>query len=293
MADYFVMKNASLKRYNTMRLDVTADTVIIPHTVDGLVEALRDHTGKRIVLVGNGSNMIFSQEHYDDNTVFIITILLNDLEIVDNEIVAESGVRLNRLAWFACEQSLGDMEFCEDIPGTVGGALIMNAGQWQYAIGQFVNWIEVFNYETQEVERLIPDEAFFGYRYSRLNDLPVYVLRSGLKTIEGDYNQALEKMLYYRHERYVKQPRNYANAGSVFKRPKDKNGESLFVWKLFDGVDLRGFRVGDAMVSEKHPGFIVNVGHASVEDVQAVIQECKKRVKDEYDVELELEWRVI
>ena len=82
-------------------------------------------------------------------------------------------------------------------------------------------------------------------------------------------------MLEYRHERYVKQPRNFANAGSVFKRPKDKNGEWLFVWKLFDAVDLRGFRVGDALVSEKHPGFIVNAGNAKVEDVAAVINECK------------------
>lgn len=293
MSNYFVMKEASLKRYNTLRLDVVANTIVIPYSVEGLVEAFRDFKDKEIVVIGNGSNMLFSKEYYDENTVFVINVLLTSITTADGEIVAEAGARLNRLAWFTCEQSVGGYEFCEDIPGTIGGALIMNAGQWQYTIGQYVNWIEVYNYETDQVEKIIPDENFFAYRYSRLTELPVYILRSGLSIQEGDYNESLEKMLYYRHERYVKQPRNFANAGSVFKRPKDKEGNSLYVWKLFDGVDLRGYRVGDAMVSTKHPGFIVNVGNATVADMHAVIAECKRRVKDEYDVEIELEWRTI
>ena len=181
----------------------------------------------------------------------------------------------------------------EDIPGTIGGGLYMNAGQWQYTIGQYVNWIEVYNTEKDEIERIVPDKDFFAYRYSGLNDLPVYVLRCGLKAQPGVYEDILSQMLEYRHERYVKQPRNFANAGSVFKRPKDKNGESLFVWKLLDGVNLRGFRIGDALVSEKHPGFIVNAGNASVQEMAAVIDECKRRVKEKYDVELHLEWQVI
>lgn len=293
MTGYFVMNNASLKRYNTLRLDVKAETVVLVHTVDGMVQALKDYKDRKIVIVGNGSNMMFNRDYYGEDTVFIITTLLNDISIVDGEIVVEAGARLNRLAWFACEQSIGGYEFCEDIPGTAGGALIMNAGQWQYTIGQYVNWIEVYNYETESVETVIPDVNFFEYRHSKLNELPYIVLRAGLKAEEGDYNEALEKMLFYRRERYVKQPRNYANAGSVFKRPSDKEGNQLFVWKLFDGVNLRGYRVGDAMVSEKHPGFIVNVGNATVQDMLAVIQECKDRVSKEYDVNIELEWRVI
>ncbi|CAM4282017.1 UDP-N-acetylmuramate dehydrogenase [Erysipelothrix inopinata] len=293
MKEYFVMNNASLKRYNTLRLDVMAETIVLPHTLQGFADALKEYKDRKIVIIGNGSNIVFSQDSYGDDTVFIVTVLLNNIEIKNNEIVVESGARLNRLSWFACEQSLGEMEFLEDIPGTIGGALIMNAGQWQYSIGQYVKWIDVYNYETEQIERVVPDEGFFGYRYSRLNEMPVYVLGAGLKTLPGDYNEALEKMLYYRHERYVKQPRNYANAGSVFKRPKDKEGNSLYVWKLFDTVNLRGYKVGDAMVSEKHPGFIVNTGNASVHDMHAVINECKKRVSEEFDVELELEWKVI
>ena len=293
MANYFEMKNASLKRYNTLRLEVSAETVIIPHTGVGLVEALREYKDREIIIIGNGSNMLFSKDHYDENYCFIITILLNDITIKNNEIVTESGARLHRLAWFACEQSIGGMEFCEDIPGTMGGALIMNAGQWEFNIGQYVNWIEVYNYETDMIETIRPEEGFFGYRYSRINEMPVYILRAGLKTSPGDYNKALDKILFYRHERYVKQPRNFANAGSVFKRPVDANGESLYIWKMFDEVGLRGHRIGDAMVSEKHPGFIVNVKNASVEDMAALIKECKDRCLEKFNVKIELEWRVI
>lgn len=292
MAHYFVLNNASLKRYNTLRLEAIAEIVILPHSIEGMVAALRDYNDRRIVLIGNGSNIVFSQEYYDESTVFIVTILLNDISINNDELIVETGGRLTRLAWFACEQSLGGMAFCEDIPGTMGGALIMNAGQWQFSIGQYVNWIEVYNYETDTVDTIVPDVDFFSYRHSKLTQMPVYILRCGLRTVPGNYNEVLKEMLYYRHERYVKQPRNYANAGSVFKRPM-KDGETLFVWKLFDGVDLRGYRVGDAMVSDKHPGFIVNVNQASIPDILNVIGECIQRVKERYDVDLELEWIVI
>lgn len=293
MAGYFVMNNESLKRYNTLRLNVIAESIVLANSVNGLVEAIKAFKDRKIVVIGNGSNMMFERDYYGDDTVFIITTLVNDIALVDGEIVMETGARLNRLAWFACEQSIGDYAFAEDIPGTAGGALIMNAGQWQYSIGQYVNWIEIYNMDTDSVERIIPDENFFEYRHSELNNMNAIILRTGLKAEPGDYNESLEKILHYRRERYVKQPRNYANAGSVFKRPKDKEGNQLFVWKLFDGVNLRGYRFGDAMVSEKHPGFIVNVGNATVSEMTQVINECKKRVKDKYDVDLELEWRVI
>lgn len=293
MTKYFILNHASLKRYNTLRLDVTAHTVVMPYSVESFVAALRDFNDKKIVVVGNGSNIFFSKEYYDDSYVFIITNLINDIEHTGTEIVCEAGTRMHRLAWFACEQSVGELAFTEDIPGTLGGGLYMNAGQWSQTIGQYVNWIEVYDTEKDQVYRIVPDESFFAYRYSKLNDLPVYVLRCGIKAKPGNYEEVLAQMLDYRHERYVKQPRNFANAGSVFKRPKDKNGETLYVWKLFDAVNLRGFRVGDALVSEKHPGFIVNAGNAKVDDIAAVIQECKDRVKKEFDVNLELEWRVI
>lgn len=291
--EYFVLRNHSLQRFHTFRLDVIADTIIIPLTKKGMISALRKYKDKKIVIIGNGSNMIFSQSSYDENIVFMVTTLVDKIEINDNLLYVQNGVTMHKLAWFACENSINGYAFCEDIPGTLGGALMMNAGQWQYTIGQYVKWIEVFDLDTQQTKTIFPDEPFFAYRYSRLNEMNVVVLSMGLKIEPGEYMEILDKMLEYRRERYVKQPRQYPNAGSVFKRPKDKNGDWLFIWKLFDACDLRGYQIGDAQVSEKHPGFIVNKGNAKVAEVAMLIDECKKRVKEKFDVDIELEWRII
>lgn len=292
-SNYFVLKNHSLQRFHTFRLDVIASIIILPLTKKGLISALRDYSDRKIIIVGNGSNMIFKQTSYDESTVFIVTTMIDKIQINGDQLYVQAGVTLNKLAWFTCENSIDGYAFCEDIPGTLGGALMMNAGQWQYTIGQYVNWIEVYDYDTKETRIIYPDENFFAYRHSELNNQNVVVLSASLKIKPGDYMEILDKMLEYRRERYVKQPRNFPNGGSSFKRPKDKDGEWLFMWKLFDACDLRGYRVGDAQVSQKHPGFIVNCGNARVADVQLVIAECKKRVKEKFDVDIELEWRVI
>ncbi len=290
---YFVLNDTSLKRFHTFQLDVMAKVVCVPTDKNGLIQVLRDYANSRIVLIGKGSNMIFSQSSYDEKTVFVVTSMVDQIELSDNLIHVDAGVSMHTLAWFTCENSIDGYAFCEDIPGTLGGALMMNAGQWQYTIGQYVKWIEVYDYDSQEVKIIYPDETFFDYRYSRLNEMNVCVLEVALSIQSGEYMEILDLMLQYRRERYVKQPRQYPNAGSVFKRPKDKEGNPLYTWKLFDACELRGFQIGDAQVSEKHPGFIVNKGNAKVADVQMVIAECQKRVKEQFDVDLELEWRVI
>lgn len=287
-----IQKNISLKRFNTLRLDSTCEYAITPLNIQGVVEAIQLSQGKRRILLGNGSNVLLTQEHYDDTNAFILMHRLDDMDIINNEIVVEAGRTLHDLAWFAMDNEVEDYAFCEDIPGTVGGALLMNAGQWEYTISQFVNWVEVIHCEDARLERLIPQEGFFSYRHSAFKTMNAIIVRAGLSIKSGHYNDIFEKIMYYKRERYMKQPRNFPNAGSVFKRPY-KNGESLYVWKLFDETDLRGFRIGDAQISHKHPGFIVNVGKATSSDCVALIQEAQHRVKAKFDVDLELEWRII
>ena len=178
--EYFVLRNHSLQRFHTFRLDVLADTIVLPITKKGMVAALRDFHDKRIVVIGNGSNMIFSQSNYDSNTVFMVTTMVDKIEITDNILYVQNGVTMNKLAWFTCENSIDGYAFCEDIPGTLGGALMMNAGQWQYTIGQYVKWIEVFDKDTLQTKTIIPDADFFRYRHSKLNDMNVIVLSIGL-----------------------------------------------------------------------------------------------------------------
>lgn len=287
-----IKHDADLKKYNTLRLHAIARNLYIPLNQQGVLEALADAHGKKIVLIGNGSNILFAKPTYDDSYAFIVTNRLDECEVIDGELVVDAGVKLHDLAWFAIENQIGGYEFCEDIPGTVGGALIMNAGQWEYTIGQYVNWVEYVDLDRQEIIRIEPDAQFFSYRHSKFENQAIMILRAGLTTPMGEYDDIFYRMLDFKKQRFMKQPRNFPNAGSVFKRPT-KDGESLFVWKLFDEVELRGHRIGGAMISEKHPGFIINVDQASCEDCHQLIAEAQKRVKERFDVNLELEWKVI
>jgi UDP-N-acetylmuramate dehydrogenase len=287
-----IQNNISLKRFNTLRLDSTCDYAITPLNIEGVIEAIKLTQGKRRVVLGNGSNVLLTKEHYDDNTAFILMHRLDELDISDTEIIVEAGRTLHDLAWFTMDHEVDGYAFCEDIPGTVGGALLMNAGQWEFTISQYVNWVEVVHCDDARLERIVPNEGFFGYRHSTLQNMNAIIVRASLSVSHGQYNDIFEKIMYYKRERYMKQPRNYPNAGSVFKRPY-KNGESLYVCKLCDATNLRGHLVVGAQISDKHPWFIVNVDHATSTDCVTLIEEAKHRVKQAFDVDLELEWRII
>lgn len=291
MQNYIKLNNVPLKKYNTLQLESYADVVYFPLNTEGMIEVLNTTQNVKRILIGKGSNILLKREKYQDDVIFIITSLMDDIHIENDEIVCEAGASLSSLAWFAIEHSIEGYAFAEDIPGTVGGALIMNAGQYEFTIGQYVHWIDVYNTLENKVKRIIPDEGFFSYRHAKFNSNDI-VLGCGLKNQGGDDLENLEKVLNYKRERYRKQPRNYPNAGSVFKRPS-KNGEWLFVWKLFEACGLRGKRIGGAELSYKHPGFIVNVDHATNKDVFDLIELCQKSVKEMFDVDLELEWKVI
>ncbi len=288
---YLTLTDVSLKRFNSLALDAQAALMYMPLNTQGLIDVLKLTASKRRILIGKGCNILLTKAHYDASSAFIVTTMADDLLCHGDELVVEAGLSLNRLAWFAQEQALDGYAFLEDIPGTVGGALIMNAGQFDEEIGPLVNWIEVYDLRDNTVQCLKPHPGFFTYRHSELQAHHV-VLRAGLKALPGNELDNLDKILEIKKKRYLKQPRKYPNAGSVFKRPK-KDGQEFYTWKLFDEVGLRGFRIGDAQVSEKHPGFIVNVGNATPNDMVAVVNECIHRVKTRFDIDLELEWRLI
>jgi len=288
---YLTLKDTSLKKYNSLALEVIAARLYLPLDTQGLLDVLELTKDKKRVLIGKGCNILLSKEKYDDSTAFIVTIMDDELILNETELIADAGVNLSRLAWFSLEQSLKGYAFLEDIPGTVGGALIMNAGQYEFSFGQLVNWIELYDTVTNQVKRIIPDKDYFGYRTSKISSTDV-VIRCGLLAEKGNDEETLTAILKYKKDRYLKQPRQYPNAGSVFKRPY-KDGQSYYVWKLFDEVGLRGYSIGGAEVSDKHPGFIVNLGHALPQDMIDLVKECQDRVKKHFDIDLELEWKVI
>ncbi|MGB7595717.1 MAG: UDP-N-acetylmuramate dehydrogenase [Erysipelotrichaceae bacterium] len=292
MTDLFHLHDASLKRYNTLGIQSTAADLYLPFSEEAFKEAILTTKDKKRVILGNGSNILLAKAYYDDSYAFVVSTNADHLHIVDGEMVAEAGCSLQRLAWFCIEQGIVGYEFAEDIPGTIGGALISNAGQFEYTIGMYVTWIDVYLPHSDTFERIKPDSEFFGYRRSKLEEMDAIVLACGLRIPEGDGAGSLDKVLEYKRERYRKQPRNHPNAGSVFKRPT-KGGETFYVWKLFEEAKLRGFRIGDAEVSAKHPGFIVNHGNATHQDMLALVNECQKRIKEQFDIDLHLEWKII
>ncbi|MBG9979138.1 UDP-N-acetylmuramate dehydrogenase [Ruoffia tabacinasalis] len=219
---------------------------------------------------------------------------MNDIYFNYNTIYVETGVTLSELSWFALEKEIQGFEFLEDVPGSVGGATIMNAGTYQDMIGDILSTV---TYYSKKFNRVITEEVqkeFFGKRYpiwGERGDTILSVSFKVQKRIE-DYEPILDKILLNKKNRYMKQPRDYPNAGSVFKRPY-KNGVGQYVWKLFEGCDLRGFQIGSAMISEKHPGFIVNIDNATPNDILSLLDVAQTRVKSKYDIDLELEWKII
>jgi UDP-N-acetylmuramate dehydrogenase len=276
-----------------MQIKAFAKNVCIPHNLQGIIEAINNEgINRTIVLIGNGSNIIFSKPYYDDTYLFILTTLLNNIEYKEDLIHAEAGVTTSKLSWYALEKSIRGVEFLEDIPGTVGGGLVMNAGTYEQTIGALCHSVTWYDINRKSIITSTNDGNLFSRRQSVFDDKNKVILSCELKANRGDYNQILELIIEIKKKRYLKQPRNYPNAGSVFKRPQ-KDGQDYYVWKLLDEAGLRGYSIGDAMISDKHPGFIVNKGNCTGKDVLELLEICQKKVKNQYCIDLQVEWKIV
>lgn len=291
--DVTILRDVSLERYNTLKIESTASLMAFPHNEGGIVALLNKYKdNKEIIVIGKGANLLLSKSYYDDNKLFINLRLMNNLVFKDNEFLVECGATLSELSWFAIEKSIKGFEFLEDIPGTIGGALIMNAGTYKNYISDLVKSVRYYDFETNSIiERKVSDGDFSRRSSFWMNNKSI-IISCKFKASSGDYINSLDKVLETKKDRFLKQPRNFPSAGSVFVRPK-KDLEDLVVWELIDKVGLRGYSRNGAAFSEKHPGFIINKGGAKYKDVMYLIQLAQKIVKDMFDVDLSIEWKVI
>lgn len=290
--NFVPIENCSLKQYNTLKIESTASLMLLPINKEGIQEIYNKYKYKKKIILGRGSNILFSKEYYDDEYVFINFKLMDRIEKVGEEVIVETGASLSSLSWFAVENNIKGFEFLEDVPGSVGGAIIMNAGTYEDTISQLTKQVTYYNIKEDKFTTDTVKIGDFGRRHSKWADDNIVVISSVMRAESGDYIESLEKLLEIKKKRYLKQPRNYPNAGSVFKRPK-LNGKDYYVWKLFEELGLRGYSKNDAKISEKHPGFIVNTGNAKPDDVLFLIDLAKEKVKERFDIKLELEWKVI
>ncbi|MFC4025139.1 UDP-N-acetylmuramate dehydrogenase [Oceanobacillus longus] len=294
--NYVEINNFSLKQYNTLRIESNAKIIVFPLNNNGVREIYQKYSDSKIIILGNGSNILLSKDYYDDSYTFLSFKMMDNINYYDSQIYCEAGTPLSKLSWFALEHGFKGYEFLEDVPGSMGGAIIMNAGTYKDNIGQLVECINYYDITQDEIiiERVSSQD--FERRKSKWTDSNSIILSSQLSASEGqkvsNYEDIIDNLFLIKKKRYLKQPRNYPNAGSVFKRPS-LNGEDFYIWKLFEELGLRGYQKNGAMISDKHPGFIVNVNNAKSEDVLFLINLAREKVKKRFGIELELEWKII
>ncbi|MDD6492151.1 MAG: UDP-N-acetylmuramate dehydrogenase, partial [Firmicutes bacterium] len=224
-------------------------------------------------ILGNGSNLLVGDKGYE-GVILQIGSKMNRIQVEDTRIKVGAGVLLSQIARCAQENGLTGLEFASGIPGTIGGAVVMNAGAYGGEMKDILSGVRVLT-KTGEIKVRPADELDLSYRHSRMMDEEEIVLEARLNLVQGSEAVIRAKMDELRKKRTEKQPLDYPSAGSTFKRP-----EGYFAGKLIEEAGLRGFRVGDAQVSEKHCGFVINRGEATAAQILELMRQVQERVKE-------------
>ncbi len=279
-----VEDNVSLNKYNTYKTGGICSCLVYPRDVGKLISLLKLLRQNKIKykILGNGSNLLFSDDKYEG--VLIKLSEFNNLEIVGNKIKVEAGYSLIKLAHIALKNSLTGLEFASGIPGTVGGAIFMNAGAYKSDMGYIVKSVKVLTPDFRIIE-LENKELNFHYRTSFLKTHPEFICLEAIIKLERGTKTAIEEVMKSRLKRRMEtQPLNYPSAGSVFRNP-----EGMFAGELIENLGLKGLKKGGAMISDKHANFIINTGNATSSDIKWLIDHVKEKVKEKYHVDLKVE----
>ena len=275
--------------YTSFHIGGEAALLIEPTDERALVRAisLAKGSGRQTFLLGRASNVLLPDERM--NAIFIRTTAVRELSVQGNTVRGSSGATLSEMARLAQRSGLGGMEFAHGIPGTLGGALCMNAGAYGGQMSDIVTSVRVYDAEQDRVLTLDGKQMSFAYRHSLLLSHPHLTALGATLTLREDDADAIEaRMQEYMQRRRASQPLEYPSAGSVFKRP-----EGHFAGALIEQNGLKGCRIGGAMVSPKHAGFIVNVGGATARDVLQLIGHIQSVVERDHGVLLEPEIQIL
>ena len=281
--------NCPLCRHSTFRIGGAADVALFPKSSDELCKTLSFLREQEIpvLVIGNGSNVVFSDAGYRGAVVF--TGKCRNIKIENDLVFADAGVLLSALSSAARDESLSGLEFAFGIPGTLGGAIFMNAGAYGGSMSDVCISSWYYDLETGHFGESFGDAQCFDYRKSVYQEHPERIILSAtLKLKKGNRKTISEEMRAYWDKRRATQPLDLPNAGSVFKRP-----EGHFAGKLIEDCGLKGLTVGGAQVSQKHAGFIVNIGGATCEDVKRLIEKIQTTVLQQTGVKLECEIRFL
>ncbi len=279
-----VYEDFILKDHTTYKVGGKAICAVTPDDYEKLIILLKylDESNIKYKVLGNGSNVIFNSTDYDG--VIIKLDNFNSLKILNNKIIVGAGYPINKLAIRVSRLGLTGLEFATGIPGTVGGAVYMNAGAYKTDMGYIVTSVKVIT-PDYKIKTLSNKELDFHYRTSFLQKNKGYICLEALITlIKGNTKDIMELIEERKIRRLETQPLEYPSAGSVFRNP-----EGDFAGRLIEEIGYKGKSIGGAKVSEKHANFIINTGNAKGEDIKKLISEIKSKVKEKYNIDLKVE----
>ena len=282
-----LMKEEPMAKHTTFRIGGPAEVYACPNQeqLPALIEAAKKENAE-VTVIGNGSNLLVGDKGIR-GLVIEIGSGMNDIRVEGTKIVAGAGALLSKVANAAAAASLGGMEFAAGIPGTLGGAVVMNAGAYGGEMKDIIVSVLAMD-EFGEKKELSVRELDLSYRHSCIPEKRYIVLQITIRLRKGSTEDIRAKMTELRELRISKQPLEYPSAGSTFKRP-----EGYFAGKLIMDAGLRGFRVGGAQVAEKHCGFVINRDNASAADIYQLMQEVSARVETKFGVTLEPEVKIL
>ena len=279
-----IVKEEFLSKYTSYKVGGLARCIIYPKNVTKLVQLCRLIKKYQLpfMILGNGTNVLFSDKAYEG--VIIKLDMFNLIEFMGNKVRVQAGASLMRVASMAARRGLTGLEFASGIPGTVGGAIYMNAGAYKSDMGYIVQNVTVLTPDLRIIN-MTNKEMDFHYRSSYLQQHPGYICLEAILKLEYGDRKEIEKVNKDRKaRRLVSQPLEYPSAGSVFRNP-----EGQYAGKLIEDLGLKGLTKGGAMVSDKHANFIINKNQASAKDIHDLILFVRDAVKEHYGIELKIE----
>lgn len=283
-----VLEHEPMKRHTTFRIGGEARYYVMPTTAEALRDTIKTCKTENIpyYILGNGSNLLVSDDGYE-GVIIQLFKNMNEITVEGQMVTAQAGALLTKVAHEAARESLTGLEFASGIPGTIGGAMVMNAGAYGGEMKDVVERVFVLTPEG-ELLWIHKEDLELGYRTSVIAKKGYIVLEAVLRLEPGEKSQIEARMEELKEARVSKQPLEYPSAGSTFKRPA-----GYFAGKLIMDAGLRGFQVGGAQVAEKHCGFVINRGDATAQDVLDLVDHVKKEVFQQFGVELEMEIKML
>ena len=279
--------NESLKKHTTYGIGGPADLMIFPKSKQDLIKVIEiiNENKIQLTILGSGSNVLVSDNGIR-GVVISLKNSLNEIEVDNNILYAECGTMLGKIVKHAVKNNLIGLENLNGVPGTLGGALIMNAGAWGGEISENLIHVEVINSKS-EIQKIQKKDLNFTYRQSSFNKDDI-LLSAKFNLKKADKDIIKENFIEAQSGRKKSQPLNKRSAGSLFKNPKNNSAG-----KLLDEAGFKGFSIGDAKISEKHANFFINDGDATSKDMLMLIKKAHKEVKDKFNVNLSLEVKLM